>query len=57
MFIDKFLKLKLRLIQCSFQYFALFVLLLYLVLQLALLVKESITFLDEVDFVFHVRGV
>ena len=57
MFIDKFLKLMLSFIQCRLQYFVLFVLLLNLVLQLALLVKESITLLDKVDFVFHVGGV
>ena len=57
MFIDEFLELVLSFIQCRLQYFILIVLLLDLVLKLALLVKEPITLLNKVDFVFHVRGV
>ena len=57
MFVDEFLELMLSFIQCRLQYFILIVLLLDLVLKLALLVKEPITLLNEVDFVFHVGGV
>lgn len=55
MLVDKVFKLLLCLIQGGLKNVVFFVLLAYFVLQLALLVEKTVSFLNKFDFVVHVH--